>query len=57
MHAAVMTRPPLPMRAHVKEPLAAGIEPVLLKCLRKDRADRYDSMDALASALRSVART
>jgi tRNA A-37 threonylcarbamoyl transferase component Bud32 len=53
--AAVMTRPPLPMRAYVKEPLPSGIEPVLLKCLRKDRGDRYASMDALADALRATA--
>jgi tRNA A-37 threonylcarbamoyl transferase component Bud32 len=52
--AAVMTRPPLPVRAHVKESLPSGIEPVLLKCLRKDRRDRYESMDALASALRAA---
>jgi serine/threonine-protein kinase len=51
--AAVMTRPPLPMRAHVKA-LPAGVEPVLLRCLRKDRGDRYESIDALATALRAA---
>jgi serine/threonine protein kinase len=53
--AAVMTRPPLPMRAHMTEPLPSEVEGVLLKCLRKDRADRYESMNALATALRLAA--
>jgi serine/threonine-protein kinase len=53
--AAVMTRPPLPLRAHVKEPLSPAVEPVLLKCLRKNRGDRFASMEALASALRGAA--
>jgi serine/threonine-protein kinase len=53
--AAVMTRPPLPLRAHVKEPLPPAVEPVLLRCLRKDRGDRFESMEALARALRGAA--
>jgi tRNA A-37 threonylcarbamoyl transferase component Bud32 len=52
--AAVLTRPPLPLRAHLKEPFPAGIEPIVLKCLSKDRGARYESMAALASALRST---
>jgi tRNA A-37 threonylcarbamoyl transferase component Bud32 len=54
--AAVMTRPPLPVRAHLKDSLPPEVESILLKCLRKDRGDRYGSMDALASALRKTGR-
>ncbi|HEX6275947.1 MAG TPA: protein kinase [Polyangiaceae bacterium] len=49
-----MTRPPAPLRAHVKE-APPEIEAVILKCLRKQRSDRYGSMRELASALRSAA--
>lgn len=52
--AAVMTRPPLPLRAHVTEPISSWVEPVLLKCLRKDRSARYESIEILASALRGA---
>lgn len=48
-----MTRPPVPMRAHVKDTLPE-VEAIILKCLRKQRADRYGSMHELATALRSV---
>ncbi len=53
--AAVMTRPPLPLRAHPTGDLPATIEPILFKCLRKDRDDRYASMDVLSNALRTAA--
>jgi serine/threonine-protein kinase len=49
-----MTRPPTPLRAHVKD-APEEAEAVLLKCLRKQRGDRYASMLELASALRAVA--
>ena len=54
MFAAAMTRPPLPLRAHLGEDLP-GVEAILLKCLRKKRSDRYPSMKALADALRTAA--
>jgi serine/threonine-protein kinase len=50
----VVTRPPVPMRAHVKD-TPAEVEAVILKCLRKQRSDRYGSMQELATALRAVA--
>jgi serine/threonine-protein kinase len=53
--AAAMTRPPLPLRAHLAEDVPAGVEAILLRCLRKKRDDRYPSMSALATALRAAA--
>ena len=49
-----MTRPPVPLRVHVKE-MPPEVEAVILKCLRKQRADRYESMHELATALRAAA--
>jgi serine/threonine-protein kinase len=49
-----MTRPPVPLRVHVKEALPE-VEAVILKCLRKQRSDRYASMRELAGVLRNVA--
>jgi tRNA A-37 threonylcarbamoyl transferase component Bud32 len=49
-----MLRPPVPLRVHVKETPAA-VEAVLLKCLRKQRGDRFPSMLELAQALRAAA--
>jgi serine/threonine-protein kinase len=51
--ANVMTKPPVPVRVHLKAE-AAAVEPVLLKCLRRKREDRYPTMSALATALRSA---
>jgi serine/threonine-protein kinase len=48
-----MTRPPVPLRVHVKE-TPPEVEAVILKCLRKQRSDRYGSMQELATVLRSV---
>ena len=48
-----MTRPPVPLRVHVKE-APPEVEAVILKCLRKQRSDRYASMTELATALRAV---
>jgi serine/threonine-protein kinase len=53
MFASAMTRPPLPLRAHLGEELP-GAEAILLRCLRKKRADRYPSMKALSEALRAA---
>ena len=51
MFSKVLTRPPLPLRAHLKEELAE-VEAIVFQCLRKKREDRYPSMNALADALR-----
>lgn len=53
--ANVMTKPPLPLRAHLKEGVPPEVEAVILKCLRRPREERYQSMTALADELRSVA--
>jgi hypothetical protein len=53
LFANVMTKPPLPMRAHGASPSDA-LERVVLKCLRRTREERYPSMTALASALRAL---
>jgi len=55
MFAAAMTRPPLPLRAELKQELPAEAHSVLLNCLRKKPEDRYPSMGALSKVLRSVA--
>jgi hypothetical protein len=52
--ANAMTRPPLPLRAHVREGLSAEVEGVVLRCLRRPREERFQSMDALATALRAL---
>jgi serine/threonine protein kinase len=53
MCSKVLTRPPLPLRAHLKEE-PAEVEALIFQCLRKKREDRYPSMTALAEALRRV---
>jgi hypothetical protein len=53
--ANVMTKPPLPLRAHIKEGVPPEVEAVILKCLRRPREERYESMTALAGELRSLA--
>jgi len=50
----VMTKPPLPIRAHVQGEVPPPAEAILLKCLRRPREDRFESMTALAQALRSL---
>jgi Protein kinase domain/GAF domain len=54
MFAAVMTRPPIPLRAHFEEPLPAHVEAIVDRCLQKDRAARYASMPELARDLRAA---
>jgi serine/threonine-protein kinase len=49
----IMTKPPLPMRAHGV--VAPAVEPILLRCLRRPREDRFASMSELAGALRTAA--
>jgi len=55
LFSAALTRPPLPLRAHFKDALPEGIEPILLRCLCKDRSARYQTMRDLASTLRAAA--
>ncbi len=53
LFANAMTKAPIPLRAHLEHaPLT--VEAVLQKCLRRTRDDRFESMSALASALRGV---
>jgi serine/threonine-protein kinase len=54
LFANIMTKPPLPLRAHVKEAIPARVEAIVLKCLRKPRDERYASMTALAGDLRAA---
>jgi serine/threonine-protein kinase len=54
LFANVMTKPPLPMRAHLGSAPPEGLERVITKCLRRSRDERYPSMNALASALRAA---
>ncbi len=55
MFAAVMTRPPIPLRARFEGELPPEVEEVVGRCLQKDRADRIPSMRALAGELRAIA--
>jgi len=54
LFSAAMTRPPLPLRAHLKESVPPGVEPILLRCLCKDRDGRFPSMRALSATLRAA---
>ena len=51
--ASVMTKPPLPPRAH-RSGISKELEAVTLRCLRRAREERYPSMGDLATALRGV---
>jgi serine/threonine-protein kinase len=52
--ANVMTKPPIPVRAHAGVTPPPAVEEVLFRCLRRQREDRYPSMPALAAALRAA---
>lgn len=54
MFSKILTRPPLPLRAHLKDDLA-DVEAIIHNCLRKKREDRYPSIEELAQALRRTA--
>jgi hypothetical protein len=51
--AAVLTRPPLPLRAH-RSDVPPAVESILFRCLAKERDQRYPTMSALAEELRSA---
>ncbi len=55
LFSAAMTRPPVPLRSQLKEPVPPEVEQILLRCLSKDRNERFPSMHALGRALREVA--
>lgn len=54
MFANVMTKPPLPLRAHVKAQTPPHAQAILFQCLRRRREDRYPCMTELSAALRSA---
>jgi serine/threonine-protein kinase len=54
LFANVMTKPPLPLRARVKDDVPSSAEAVVLRCLRRPRDERYQSMTDLARDLRSL---
>jgi hypothetical protein len=51
--ASVMTRPPVPVRDHFQGELSASAEEIVLRCLQKAPAERYETIAALGAALRS----
>jgi hypothetical protein len=55
MFAAVMTRPPIPLADRFEGELPTSVDALVSRCLRKDRAERYPSMRALAGELRAIA--
>jgi Protein kinase domain/GAF domain len=52
--AAALTRPPLPLRAHLSDSLPPAVEEVVVTCLQKPRDERFPTMRALSSALRAA---
>ncbi len=55
MFAAVMTRPPEPLGGFPPEALPSAAEGIIMRCLEKDRAARFPSMNALAAELVAAA--
>jgi serine/threonine-protein kinase len=55
LFANVMTKPPIPVREHAHADIPPAAEAILMKCLQRPREQRFDSMTALAGALRTVA--
>jgi tRNA A-37 threonylcarbamoyl transferase component Bud32 len=51
--ATAQTRPPPPLAAYLPDAPAA-LQAIVTRCLRKDRDERYASMDELAVALRAL---
>jgi serine/threonine-protein kinase len=52
--AAALTRPPLPLAAHMKDELPSGVEEIVVTCLQKPREERFASMRELSGALRTA---
>src|SRR6478609_4336230 len=55
LFSAALTRPPLPLRAHMNDPVPKNVEQILFRCLCKDRDGRFQLMRDLADTLRSAA--
>ena len=51
--AAVMTRPPVPLRERLPG-VSPAVEAVLDRCMARERGERWASMAELAQALRSA---
>jgi hypothetical protein len=51
--ANVMKKPPLPLRSDIHA--SPAVEATILRCLRRNRDERYQSMETLAAALRAAA--
>ena len=54
LFANVLTKPPRPIRAHLKADAPPEVEALVMKCLNRQRDERFPSMTALAAALRSA---
>lgn len=54
LFANIMTKPPLPLGPQAKDGVPPSAEEVVLRCLRRPREERYQSMTDLAIDLRSV---
>jgi serine/threonine-protein kinase len=54
LFANVMTKPPIPFGAAVRAEVPPKAEAILLKCLRRTREDRFQSITELAEALRTA---
>ena len=52
--ANVMTKPPPPLAEQPKDAVPPSAEAVVLRCLRRPREERYQSMTDLARDLRSI---
>jgi serine/threonine-protein kinase len=52
--ASALTRPPLPLAAHLQEKLPREVEEIVFTCLQKPREQRYGSMRDLSDALRAT---
>jgi serine/threonine-protein kinase len=52
--ANVLTKPPIPLRAHFDNPPPTALETVIQSCLRRNRDDRFPTMTELARALRAA---
>jgi serine/threonine-protein kinase len=54
LFANVMTKPPIPFDPNVEAEVPKAAEAIMLKCLQRSREDRFESMTALAQALRAA---